>query len=89
MSGMAYTVTTQAGLNAAIRSIDAGVSPGTYIIDIRADITEGQAGQPAGIDAIYVSPGATLEIVGNGNTLDGGGANGGLAVIGGKVRSPT
>ena len=45
-----FTVSTQAQLNAAIQTIDAGLSPGTYTIDITTDITEGQAGQPAGID---------------------------------------
>lgn len=85
MSGTTYTVTTQAELNDVIQELDAGVAPGSYTIDIAADIDEGQAGQPAGIYAIDVANGVTVAIEGNNNTLDGGGADGGLAVLAGKV----
>ena len=86
MSGTnTFTVTTQAELNAAIETLDAGVSPGSYTINITSDITEGQAGQPAGIYAIDVASGVTVTIDGGGFALNGAGKDGGLAVIRGKV----
>jgi collagen type I/II/III/V/XI/XXIV/XXVII alpha len=76
-----FEVASQAELNSAIVTLDAGLPPGAYTIDITANLTE----TTAGIDAILIGAGVTLSIVGNGHTLNGGGADGGLAVIGGKV----
>lgn len=76
-----FEVASQADLNSAIVTLDGGLPPGAYTIDITANIAE----TAAGIDAILIGAGVTLSIVGHGHTLDGGGAAGGLAVIGGKV----
>jgi hypothetical protein len=85
VSGSNVTVTTQAELNSAIETIDRTSAPGTYTITFGGDITEGQAGQPAGIDAISAAPGVNVIINGGSHVLDGKFANGGLAVLGGKV----
>ena len=78
-------VSSQAELNNEIATLDQGVAPGQYTITFAGDITEGAAGQPAGIDAILLPSGVTLTIDGAGHALNGAGASGGLAVLGGKV----
>jgi hypothetical protein len=75
-----FDVASQAQLNSAIGTIDTQAA-GSFTIDITASITE----TSSGVDAIYAAPGVSVSIVGNNNTLDGSGAAGGLAVIGGKV----
>ena len=65
-------VTTEAQLNAAITSATTG-SSGAYEIDLGANISMTPA-----LQAISLSAGVTLDIVGSGFTLDGGGTQQGL-----------
>ena len=78
-------VSTQAELNSAIKQMDSTSAPGDYTIQLTGDIDEGQAGQPAGIDAISLASGVNLTIDGQNNKIDGAGGNGGLAVLQGNV----
>ena len=80
-----FTVSTQAELNAAIEQLDAAVTPGNYTITVTGNITEGQAGQPAGLYVLSLADGVDLTINGNGHTINGGGIDGGLAVTTGHV----
>jgi hypothetical protein len=83
-----------AKLNSTIEQLDQ-VAAGTYTIQITQTINEGNnPGSPAGVYAIDLAAGVTLDIEGNGNVLngsgvvaptDGQGADGGLAIISGKV----
>ena len=94
MSGTDYVVTTQAELNQAIEAIDSQTAPGNDVITFNGNITESAptAGQPDGIYALDLASGVSVTIDGNGYTLNGSeltgsgdGADGGLAVIAGKV----
>ena len=78
-------VSDQTSLNAAIEQLDQTTASGNYQIQFTGNITEGQAGQPDGIYAISLQSGVTLTIDGGGYSLNGGGSNGGLAVISGDV----
>ncbi|WP_048863318.1 pectate lyase-like adhesive domain-containing protein, partial [Acidisphaera rubrifaciens] len=82
--GTTINVSTQAELNAAIEQVDSAAA-GAFTIDLTGNVTEGEAGQPAGLYVIDAATGVTVTINGEGHTLDGGGANGGLAVYAGKV----
>ena len=78
------TVSSQAQLNAAIEQADQA-SSGTFDIVLSGNITEGQSGQPVGLYALDLSTGVSVTINGDGQTISGGGVDGGLAVIVGKV----
>ncbi|MBV9859633.1 MAG: Hint domain-containing protein [Alphaproteobacteria bacterium] len=79
------TVSSQADLNNAIEQIDQAASGTTFDLVFGGNITEGDLGQPTGIYAIDPNSGVSVTIDGNGFALSGGGANGGLAVLGGSV----
>ena len=78
---MPPTVSTIADLNAAILSADASLSPGTITINLGSDIALGSTV----LEALTLAAGVTLDIIGNGHTLDGGGTQHGLFVYGGTV----
>lgn len=67
-------------LNAAILAAAAVVLPGTQVIEIGGDITLGAA-----LNFISLAAGVTLDIEGNGFSLDGGGTQRGLFVYAGSV----
>jgi hypothetical protein len=78
---MTETVTSLATLNAAILQADAAAAnSGTIVIDIAQTIS-----LTAPLEAIDLAAGVTLDIVGQGNTLDGGGTQRGLFVYAGVV----
>lgn len=74
-------VSTITDLNAAIVAADAVTTPGTVTIDITGSIALGATA----LEAINMQSGVTLDLVGNGNTLDGGGTQRGLFVYAGAV----
>ena len=78
-------VSTQDQLNAAILQLETTATSGAYTISFATTITEGEAGQPAGIYAISLPTGVSLTIQGGGFALNGAGQAGGLAVLGGQV----
>jgi glycosyltransferase involved in cell wall biosynthesis len=80
-----FDVSTQAELNAAISELDGQATSGAYTITFTGDITEAVAATPTGIDAISLASGVSLTTDGAGDTLNGSGKNGGLAVLQGKV----
>jgi hypothetical protein len=73
-------VTTEAELNAAIVQAAGETAGGTYEIDLGNNITLTSA-----LEAINVAAGVTVEIFGNGHTLDGGDSQRGLFVYAGSV----
>jgi hypothetical protein len=73
-------VTTEAELSATIVQAASETAGGAYEIDLGNNITLTSA-----LEAINVAAGVTVEIVGNGYTLDGGGAQRGLFVYAGSV----
>jgi hypothetical protein len=75
------TVTDVAGLNAAIVAADGVTAAGTVTITLGANISLGTTE----LEAINLQPGVTLDIVGGGYTLDGGGTERGLFVYAGTV----
>jgi hypothetical protein len=75
----AFTVGTEADLDAALTTID-GATAGTYTITFTANFTE--TANPALLD---LHTGVSLNIDGEGDTLDGGGAYRGLFVYSGNV----
>ena len=79
-----FTVDSQTQLNAAIQQIDDSPDAG-YTITLTGNITEGDAGQPAGIDTIVLSTAGSVTVLGNGYAIDGNGTDGGLSVYSGKV----
>lgn len=80
-SGSGAAVTSIAGLNAAIAAADAVTAPGTVTIQLGAGI----ALNGTATTAIDLAAGVTLDIEGNGHTLDGGGTQQGLFVYAGAV----
>jgi hypothetical protein len=72
-------VTTEDQLNNAIASAGSAGS-GAYEIDLGANISV-----TAALQAVSLSAGVTLDIVGSGFALDGGGAQQGLSVVSGAV----
>jgi hypothetical protein len=79
---MTITVTTLVQLNAAILAADAeAANSGTVAIALGADIAlDGVA-----LDVVNLQKGVTLDLIGNGYTLDGGGTEQGLFVYAGTV----
>jgi hypothetical protein len=75
-----FNVSSFSDLSGDIGIINGETTPGTYTIDITGDISLTDA-----IPEISLANGVTLDIVGNGNTLDGGGAEPGLFVYQGTV----
>ena len=75
------TVGTIADLNLAITAANGETTAGIYEIDINSTIALGATP----LDIINLASGVTLDIVGNGNTLDGGGGQRGLFVYTGTV----
>ena len=74
------TVTTIGALNNLILAANQATS-GTVTIALGGDIAlDGTV-----LDAFNLAPGVTVDLVGNGHTLDGGGANQGLFVYAGAV----
>ena len=80
-----FIVYNQAELNNAITGIEQQGTAGNYTIQFGGDIIEGQSGQPDGIYAISLPSDIDLTIDGAGDTLNGAGIDGGLAVLSGKV----
>src|SRR5271165_1696840 len=79
MSGT--SVSTSTGLDNAILAADSlAASAGTYTITLTSNIT-----LAAQLEAINLQPGVTLDIVGNGYTIDGGGTDNGFFVYAGDV----
>ena len=78
---MGTTVSTIAELNAAILAADSTFTPGTVTIGLGADIALGGTA----LLAVNLVAGVTLDIIGNGHTLDGGGSDRGLFVYAGAV----
>ncbi len=78
---MGTTVSTLADLNAAIVAADGVTAPGTVTIELGADITLSSVA----LEALNLAPGVTLDLVGQGHTLDGGGLQRGLFVYAGAV----
>ena len=78
-------VGSQTDLNNYIKLLDTLGAPGDYTVQFTKTITEGDAGQPAGIYALQLAPGVNVTIDGGGFALDGNGTSGGLAVLGGQV----
>jgi hypothetical protein len=74
-----FKVSSFSDLNADIGTINAETAPGTYTIDITGTIPLSGT-----ISAISLATGVTLDIVGNGNTIIGGGEPG-LYVYQGNV----
>jgi Arc/MetJ family transcription regulator len=75
------TVTDVAGLNAAIVAADGVTAAGTVTITLGTNISLATTE----LEAINLQPGVTLDIVGGGYTLDGGGTERGLFVYAGTV----
>ncbi|MFZ4409153.1 MAG: hypothetical protein ACOYOH_17565, partial [Paracraurococcus sp.] len=76
------TVSTLIDLNAAILAANAlAAGSGTATIELGADI----ALDGAALNAINLHPGVTLDLLGHGHALDGGGTRQGLFVYAGKV----
>ena len=76
------TVASEAALNSALAGIDTGAFVGSsFTIDLANNIT-----LSSDLDLINVPSGDSLVIVGNGDTLNGGGAHRGLFVLGGSVQ---
>jgi autotransporter-associated beta strand protein len=75
-----YSVSSFASLSTDIGIINGETAPGTYTIDITGDISLTGA-----LPDISLASGVTLDIAGNGFTLDGGGAEAGLFAYQGTV----
>ena len=80
-----YTVGSQEQLNQAIADIENNAVAGAYTITFTQDIDQTAADPASGIDAIILPKGVSLTIDGKGHALNGGGIDGGLAVVSGKV----
>jgi autotransporter-associated beta strand protein len=80
VEAVAASVTTVAELNTAIFAADEAIS-GTVTISIGANISLGSTA----LEAINLKSGVTLDIIGNGYTLDGGSSQRGLFVYAGTV----
>ena len=80
-----YTVGSQEQLNQAIADIENNAVAGSYTITFTQDIDQTAADPASGIDAIILPKGVSLTIDGKGHALNGGGIDGGLAVVSGKV----
>ena len=78
---MATTVSNIDDLNTAIYAATFAGSPGTITISLGADI----ALSGTALEAFNLAPGVTVDLVGNGHTLDGGGSQRGLFVYAGAV----
>jgi hypothetical protein len=61
-----FSVSSFGSLSAAVEAIDAESTPGTYTIDVTGNISLSGA-----LPEISLASGVTLDIVGNGFTLDG------------------
>jgi autotransporter-associated beta strand protein len=77
-----FTITDEASLNAAIDTIDHATAFNT---NFTIALPTGTLTLSSALDAINLSNGNTLTIIGTGDTIDGGGAQSGFAVTTGAV----
>jgi hypothetical protein len=75
-----FSVSSFASLAADLYKINGETAPGTYTIDITGNISLGGP-----LPEISLANGVTLDIIGNGNTLNGGGYEAGLYAYQGTV----
>ena len=77
-----FTITDEASLNAAIDAIDNATAFNTHYT---ITLPSGTLDLTSALDAINVSSGNSLTIVGTGDAIDGGGTQSGFAVTAGAV----
>ena len=82
-----YSAHDVSSLNAAISAIDgAPAKVGAFTITLKSGLTGTNALQlTSALDAINLAKGDTLTIIGNNDTIDGGGDQRGFFVYSGKV----
>src|ERR1700722_2668468 len=82
-----FTVGNETKLNSALSQIDKSTATNTaFTITLNSGLTGAHALElTTELDAINLGKGDTLKIVGNGDTIDGGGSQRGFFVYSGKV----
>ena len=80
-----YTVSTEAQLNAAIAAVQFSAADLTYVVTLAPGLPGGEPALDTALFTIDLPTGATLFIVGSGETIDGGASQAGLSVAAGSV----
>ncbi len=81
----AYTVSNEAQLNGAFEALRFSAADLIYTITLAAGLPGGVLALDTAMAPVVVPSGATLFIIGGGQTIDGGGSQAGLSVTSGSV----